>query len=294
MATGSVSYAASTTGIRVKSNGAYAKGAVKSNTNGYFEVAQINSSDILSDAIQQINVTNTNSSDTFYPTFAASASNGQTMYIDSVTGPLSYIPSTCVMTLGATSASLIVGATDGTVTVGTDSGTINVGTGATGVFNLGASYGIIQNSNGYISFDANNINVVPINAISITGNMNVLGYLNAYSVTQTNNTLTLFAQSTTVQLTTGNNFIWVKGWSYLFNVDSYVTMPVTPPDGFTYTFKKYANAREWAVVISNNGSYFSTDGGTDANSQSITISDFITATLIYNAQGNLWLYNKIN
>jgi hypothetical protein len=61
MSTGSVNYAPSKVGIRVKSNNAYEKGIMKSNTNGHVEITQINSSDILPDAIQQINVANNRS-----------------------------------------------------------------------------------------------------------------------------------------------------------------------------------------------------------------------------------------
>ena len=110
MSTGSVSYAPSATGIRVKSGATYAKGIIKSNTLGYFEIAQINASDVASDAIEQINITNTNSSlgITFYPTFVANAGTGQTMYTDVTTGPLSYMPFTSTLSLTNITASGVI------------------------------------------------------------------------------------------------------------------------------------------------------------------------------------------
>jgi len=117
--------------------------------------------------INNMNIVDINTSGTYYPVFVGSTGAGQTMCADTITGPLSYNPASCALTLGAPSASMTVGATSGTITVGTTLGTINVGTGSTGVINLGgAGGGIINNTTG---------------EITINGNLNVTGKFEQYS-----------------------------------------------------------------------------------------------------------------
>ena len=44
-------------------------------------------------------VTNSNSSSTFYPVFCSSAGTNASLYVDAITGPMSYVPSTATLTV---------------------------------------------------------------------------------------------------------------------------------------------------------------------------------------------------
>jgi hypothetical protein len=225
MSTGSVSYAPSSTGIRVKTGTTYSKGVMKSNENGYFEIAKINSTDILPDAIQQINITDTNSAQgiTFYPTFVANSGTGQTMYIDLISGPLSYTPFNSAMNLTNLNATGTVsgvtlsasGGIVGVKTININNASSNALFYPTFVQNAGAdkpiytraeSLSFIPNlatlsigntatsgtinlgatAGGYINNPNGNITIDPTNTLNVLGNLSTTGTITGATLSGSN------------------------------------------------------------------------------------------------------------
>jgi hypothetical protein len=176
-----------------------------------------------------MNIVDTNTSGTFYPVFVGSTGAGQTMCADTITGPLSYNPSTCALTLGATSASMIVGATTGVVTVGTTMGTINVGAGATGVINLGgAAGGYINNTSGDITINSD---------LRVNG---VMSYFDATSIVHVSNTGAIGATAATSTIpgyetvTTASGYTLSSGLRTVYQDTSSAVKYFLPSTGNSY------------------------------------------------------------
>jgi hypothetical protein len=191
-------------------------GATLSSNGGIFAAGTITGNAFIGDGsaltgIDNMNIVDTNENAAYYPVFVGSTGAGQTMRADTITGPLSYNPRTCALSLGATSASMTVGATTGVVTVGTAMGTINVGTGATGVVNLGSTAGgYINNANGSITIDPSNVLYLRSNVETFgnfdcaSGTITGAGLISSNNITAASGTITGLTLSASGGISSGD------------------------------------------------------------------------------------------